>query len=136
MVSRRSLIRLLPLLALAGCATDSERTPSSQQRWTPQGEAVNCITLTQIRSTHVVDDRTINFVMTGRDRMFRNELPFACSGLGFNRAFRHNSRTTQLCSVNTITVIESGHRDGLSCGLGRFQPMVPVAAAATPVPQH
>jgi hypothetical protein len=119
------------MLALAGCATDSSSTPRSQQLWTPQGEPVNCITLSQIRSTNVIDDRTIHFVMNGRDRMFRNELPFACSGLGFNRAFKHNSRTSQLCSVDTITVIQSGRR-GPTCGLGRFQPMVPVPAA-TPV---
>ncbi len=123
----------LAAATLAGCATGSGQTPRSQQRWTPQGEAVSCITTSQIRSTHVVDDRTINFVMSGRNRMFRNDLPFACPGLSFNRAFQYNSRTAQLCSVDTITVIQAGRR-GPTCGLGRFQPMVPVEAPATPVP--
>lgn len=125
----RVIFGLAAIATLAGCATDSSTTPRSQQLWTPQGEPVSCITTNQIRSTHVVDDRTINFVMTGRDRMFRNELPFACSGLSFNRTFKHNSRTGQLCSVNTITVVDGSGRRGATCGLGRFQPMVPVAAA-------
>ena len=113
------------LLILAGCATDSDRVPSAQQRWTPQGDPVNCVTVRSIRSTSVIDDRTIHFVMNGRDRMFRNELPFACTGLGFSRSFAHNSRTSQLCRVDTITVIQGGNR-GMTCALGQFQPMVPV----------
>jgi hypothetical protein len=111
--------------ALAGCATDADRVPSSQRLWTAQGDPVSCITIRNIRSTNVVDDRTINFVV-GSNRMFRNELPVACPGLGFSRAFKHNSRTSQLCSVDTITVIQPGRSAGAQCGLGRFQPMVPV----------
>lgn len=125
---------------LAGCATDPDRITASQRKWTAQGDPVSCITTRNIRSTHVVDDRTINFVMNG-NRMFRNDLPFACNGLSFNRAFKHNSRTSQLCSVDTITVIRPGAGGGRgpTCGLGRFQPMVPVdtlpaAPMATPVP--
>ena len=118
---------------LTGCASDGDRTPSSQQLWTPQGDPVSCISTNQIRSTHVVDDRTINFVMTGRNRMFRNDLPMSCPGLSFNRAFAHNSRSGQLCSMNTITVVQGGGAPrGATCGLGRFQPMVPVERPATP----
>lgn len=128
-----TVVVLLSAASLAGCASDGDRTPQSQQLWTPQGEAVTCINTNQIRSTHVVDDRTINFVMNGRNRMFRNELPMSCPGLSFNRAFAHNSRTGQLCSMNTITVVQGGGSPrGATCGLGRFQPMVPVEAPATP----
>lgn len=118
---------------LFGCASDDNRTPRSQQLWTPQGEPVSCINRNQIRSTHVIDDRTINFVINNR-RMFRNELRNSCPGLGFSRSFKINSRTSQLCSMDSITVIQGGRR-GATCGLGRFQPMVPVEAAtpaATP----
>jgi Family of unknown function (DUF6491) len=126
----------LPLaLFLAGCADSGNSTPRSQQVWVPDGDPVTCINLRQIRSTHVVDDRTINFVM-GSNRMFRNELPFACSGLGFSRAFKHNSRTSQLCSMDSITVIQGGRATGARCSLGRFQPMKPAPAAETPVPAN
>ena len=119
---------LLLALAISGCADSSNSTPRSQQVWVPDGEPVNCITLRNIRSTHVVDDRTINFVVSSR-RMFRNDLPFACPGLGFSRAFKHNSRTGQLCSVDTITVINNSNIRGPSCGLGRFHPMKPMPVA-------
>ena len=120
---RTIALLIVGMVTLAGCATNNSRP---QTLWTPQGETVSCINLQQIRSTHVVDDRTINFVMNGRDRMMRSELPFACPTLGFSRAFKHNSRTSQLCSFDTITVIQSGSRGGPRCGLGRFQPMVRV----------
>ena len=64
--------------------------------------------------------------MNGRNRIFRNELPFACPSLEFNRAFQYNIRASQRCSFDTITVIQPGTRGGARCGLGRFQPMVPV----------
>lgn len=124
---------LFVALALAGCATDPDRVPQSQRTWTPQGEPVSCITTRTIRSTHVVDDQTINFVISN-NRMFRNELPVRCSGLGFNRAFKHNSRSGQLCSANTITVVQGGNMRGPTCGLGRFQPMVPTDTLAPPAP--
>ncbi len=126
----RTAAIVLGLAVLGGCAGSTEGEPRSQQGWVPDGEPVNCINTRQIRSTHVIDDRTIHFFMTNR-RMYRNELPFACSGLGFQRAFKHNSRMSQLCSVNSITVVQPGMRSGtgVSCPLGRFQPMKPVPAA-------
>jgi hypothetical protein len=114
-------------LGLSACASDPDRVPQSQRTWTPMGDPVSCINLRTVRSTNVPDDRTINFVINN-NRMFRNDLPMACPGLGFNRAFKHNSRSGQLCSANTITVIQpggGGAQRGATCGLGRFQPMVP-----------
>lgn len=108
--------------ALASCAQTPEGA-ANRTVWVPDGPPVNCITTNHIRSMRIVDDRTIDFEMTGR-RVFRNELPFRCSGLGFNRSVRHNSRTSQLCSVNTITVSSAGGGwNGATCGLGQFQPL-------------
>jgi hypothetical protein len=123
---KRHIILLAAAATLTACASDPDRVPQSQRTWTPQGEPVSCINLRTVRSTNVPDDRTINFVINN-NRMFRNDLPMACPGLGFNRAFKHNSRSGQLCSANTITVIQpgAGGQRGPTCGLGRFQPMVP-----------
>jgi hypothetical protein len=123
---KRHIILLAATATLTACASDPDRVPQSQRTWTPQGEPVSCINLRTVRSTNVPDDRTINFVINN-NRMFRNDLPMACPGLGFNRAFKHNSRSGQLCSANTITVIQpgAGGQRGATCGLGRFQPMVP-----------
>jgi len=51
-----------------------------------------------------------------------------CSGLGFSRAFKHTSRTGQLCSVDGIAVVTGGSMRGPRCSLGRFQPMKPTPA--------
>lgn len=132
-MTARSLLAVTAVIVLSGCAGDADRVPRSQQLWKPKGDTVSCINLRQIRSTNVIDDRTIHFVVNNR-RMFRNELPNRCPGLGFNRAFSHNSRSSQLCSMNLITVIQGGAApQGATCSLGRFQPMIPVPPA-TPVP--
>lgn len=123
---RNYLFLVAAATTLNACASDPDRIAPSQRAWTPQGETVSCITTRNIRSSHVIDDSTINFVMNSRT-MFRNELPIACPGLSFNRAFNYNSRSSQLCSVDIITVIRSDTGPaGPTCGLGRFQPMVPV----------
>ena len=124
-----SLALLAAALTLAAPLL-AQSTSRSQQLWTPDGAPVNCISLQSIRSTHVVDDRTITFVISN-NRMFANTLPRACQGLGRNRGFTHNSRTTQLCAVNSITVVQHGgnRMASPSCGLGQFQPMKPVPAS-------
>lgn len=129
---RQALLIVSGTLLLAGCASDPDRVPPSQQRWMAEGEPVTCITVSQIRRSNVVNDQTIDFVMNGRNRVFRNELPMRCSGLGFSRSFTHNGRTGQLCSMNTITVLEPNRRAGAVCGLGRFQPMVQVPTPPAP----
>lgn len=128
----RLALMLVGIGVLAGCATDADRVPESQRLWTEKGAPVSCVITRNIRSTNVVNDRTINFVM-GRNLVMRNDLPASCPGLGFNRAFQHNSRTSQLCSFDTITVIQPGMgaNSGARCGLGRFQPMVPVDTLKT-----
>ncbi|MBC7504954.1 MAG: hypothetical protein H7267_04415, partial [Sandarakinorhabdus sp.] len=71
---------------------------------TPIGPAVNCVNIRNIRNTNVIDNQTIDFVMNGR-QTFRNTLPIACPQLGFERAFAYQTSTSQLCSVDIITVI-------------------------------
>jgi hypothetical protein len=132
---RTPLVGFALVALLAGCSSQEDRVPRSQQVWVPDGPEVSCITTSQIRSTNVVDDSTIQFVMSSR-RMFQNNLPFPCTGLGFSRAFKHNSRTGRLCSVDTITVVRGGSGPaGPTCSLGRFQPLKPLPApAATAAP--
>ena len=91
---------------------------------TPTGPAVSCIPLTQIRETRVRDDRTIDFIMTGRDRAYRNTLPQSCPELGFEERFGYETSLSQLCSTDIITVLRQAPlMRGASCGLGRFQPV-------------
>lgn len=113
----------MALAATPGLARDSQRdrVPAA----TPTGEAVNCVNIRNIRSTHVRNDRVIDFEMRG-GKVYRNVLPNGCPGLGFDRAFSYRLSTTQLCSVDIITVINNsgaGIDRGASCGLGSFRPV-------------
>lgn len=122
---------LAGMLALAGCSGSEDRA-ANRTVWVADGPPTNCISVQQIRTMRIVNDQTIDFEMTG-GRLFRNELPLRCSGLNFNTRIRHNSRTTQLCSLNMVTIDSFGSgRSGPSCQLGRFQPMRRAPAPTTP----
>jgi hypothetical protein len=119
---------LLFALVLAGCATESGLTPSGEaDQWAlanarETGPAENCIQLVRIRDTRVRDDQTIDFNLVDGS-VWRNRLPYECPGLGFEERFAYRTSLTQLCNVDTITVLHSDGSRGASCGLGQFQPV-------------
>jgi len=85
----------------------------------------NCIRRSAIRRTDIVDDRTIIFYMS-QQKIFVNQLPNRCSGLRSAGTFAYRTTGSQLCSVDTITVVRSmgrGLSSGPSCGLGKFRPV-------------
>jgi Family of unknown function (DUF6491) len=134
---RRIIIAPLVALVLASCAGgESTRQPSV---WVADGPPVSCISTNQIRTYRVQDNRTVDFEMTG-GRVFRNTLPFSCPDLTFGAGIRHNSRTSQLCSFDTITVVRAGMGPNpRRCQLGQFQPLkrvpVPQVPDETPIPR-
>ncbi|CAN5377516.1 hypothetical protein BH09PSE3_BH09PSE3_26200 [soil metagenome] len=90
---------------------------------TPIGKPVSCISTSRIRETHVHGDSTIDFTMNG-GKVYRNTLPNACPSLGFEERFLYKTSTSELCSVDVITVLQSpGISQGATCGLGMFQPV-------------
>ncbi|WP_179505744.1 MULTISPECIES: hypothetical protein [unclassified Sphingomonas] len=97
----------------------SPKTPAA----TPIGPAQSCIPLGQISESRVRDDWTIDFRVG--TRWYRNVLPQRCSGLGFQQTFGYATSQAQLCSVDIITVLQTGAGGGPrgSCGLGQFQPV-------------
>jgi hypothetical protein len=113
---------LMPLL-LAACA---DKPPRTAQAMIPDGEPQACVQISQIRSTRVIDDQTIDFQMRS-GRILRNTLPNRCPGLGFERAFSYRTSIPQLCNVDIITVVVQGGgpQIGASCGLGMFVPVKP-----------
>ena len=87
-------------------------------------EPVRCVSLKRIDRTEVIDDRTIVFHMKGGD-IYVNQFDRACPNLDRNRAFSYRTSTGQICSVDSITVLENfgfGLRRGASCGLNEFVP--------------
>ena len=87
-------------------------------------EPARCITLSRIDRTEVIDDRTIAFHMRNGD-IYLNRLDRACRNLDRGRPFSYRTSTSQLCSVDVITILEEfgvGLSPGASCGLGLFEP--------------
>ena len=116
---------------LAGCATSPPPAKQVSTVVAPMSKPVvatgqSCVQLNQIREARVVNDRTIDFYLSGRE-VLRNTLPNACPGLGLERAFTYSTSLSQLCSVDIITVIiqGGGPQRGASCGLGSFVPYTP-----------
>lgn len=91
---------------------------------------VNCVSLSRVDRTRVVDEHTILFYMRGGE-IYRNVLPHRCPGLDSNSTFMYRVATPQLCNVDVITLLDDfGTRfmPGASCGLGKFQPISEAAA--------
>jgi hypothetical protein len=94
------------------------------------GEPKNCVTISHIRSTKVIDSRTIEFRMVG-GKTYRNALPQSCPGLKFEDRFSYRTSLNQLCSVDIVRVLhDQGGQlyEGAGCGLGKFQMVEKVAA--------
>jgi len=83
-----------------------------------------CLTLMRIDRTEIIDDQTIVFHLKGDD-IYVNELDQPCNRLEREGRFTYRTSTGQLCSSDTISVLESsgfgGLQEGFTCGLGRFR---------------
>ena len=105
--------------------------PSTDAQDGDSQEPVRCVALSRIDRTEVIDDRTIAFFMRGRD-IYINHLDVECPRLDRERRFSYRTSTGQLCSIDTITVIENtgfGIGPGVSCRLGMFVPTTEEALA-------
>jgi Family of unknown function (DUF6491) len=117
-------------IATAGTSNMKDRRAKALAAYQPAGEPVSCITSSQIRSTNVIDDRTIDFKMAG-GKVYRNTLTHSCPSLGFEERFSYRTSTNQLCSVDIIRVLQNyggGLQEGAGCGLGKFQPIEKVSS--------
>jgi hypothetical protein len=120
---RKLALTVLAFAATAGVADARDRNAVPDA--TPVGDPVDCVQLTNIRSTQVHGDSTIDFHMNG-GKVYRNTLPNSCPSLGFEERFSYKTSLSQLCSVDIIRVLQSygGHlQEGAGCGLGKFQPV-------------
>jgi len=85
------------------------------------GEPQQCISLTHLDRTDIVDDRNILFYMRGKD-IYLNQLPNRCSGLRMADGFSYRRTVNQLCNIDLIRPFRSWDmRGGISCGLGTFK---------------
>ena len=115
------VVRCLAALVI-GAAT---LMPAPAQNSRDPEEPLRCLSMASIRSTRIVDDRTVLF-FHGRGRVYVNRLERECLGLARNGKFTYQVQTgarhTRLCEHDTITVLERTGR-GFNCGLGPFEPI-------------
>ncbi len=84
--------------------------------------SVDCISLREVRTTDIVDDRNILFYTRG-DVVYHNILPRRCGGLASEDRFSYKTSMGRLCKIDMIRVLYDdpfGMREGNACGLGMF----------------
>ena len=83
---------------------------------------VDCISVSRIDKTDIVDDQTILFFMRGGKQIYRNYLPHRCPNLEVEDRFGYHVSSGRLCRIDLIRVLP---RIGfpLSCQLGQFVPI-------------
>jgi hypothetical protein len=128
--------RALLALAIIGAtglvtrtATVGAQDDGDAQRSGADGAAQRCLSLNRIDHTEIVDDDTILFHLRGRE-IYENSLPRRCPQLSSEERFMYRVSGSQLCDLDTITVLDDigfGFMPGATCGLGQF---VPISAEA------
>lgn len=124
----------LLLLLVTGLGACAQQDPNDRVVFEPDPTlpSDSCISVSQIRSTEVLDNQNILFRMRG-GQVYRNFMQRRCPGLGLRDAFSYRPRSSQLCNVDVITVLEDvglGQNQGANCALGDFYPMTEEEAAA------
>lgn len=120
----RKLLLIIPAITLlSGGATLALSGKKPPEPVRAIGEPKACVNISQIRSTKVVDNSTIDFRLAG-GKIYRNSLPQSCPGLKFEERFSYRTSLNQLCSVDIIRVLQDQGgqlSEGVGCGLGKFQ---------------
>lgn len=101
-----------------------KRLAAFHQAFEQTGESSNCINTRRIRDSKIIDKEHILFRLSHGEYAL-NKLPHTCHSLRKGKAFAYAPISQQLCSVDTITVLDNnyfrGYRlSGPRCGLGQF----------------
>jgi hypothetical protein len=116
----RKLLVIPALILASGCTANMDTRETALAQARSVGAPEDCIRASDISHTRIRNDSTIDFVMRGQ-QVYRNVLPHSCSGLAAADKFSYSPTTNELCSVDTIRVIENDGSPGPTCGLGKFQ---------------
>ena len=96
------------------------------------GESESCISVSNIRDTDVIDERTIDFRTPG-GRIYRNRLANSCPRLE-SSGFTYTTTISRLCRGEIVYPIERFGGElsrGPGCGLGEFVPIEYADGAVT-----
>ena len=123
------MIKRMHLLALSIAATGwLTVTPSLADEVVDDIDDINaksCIRVRSLRSTKIVDDLNIIFYMVG-STTYHNILPRQCHGLARQDRFSYESRSGNLCDLDTIRILYqagTSMQEGNACRLGKFHPI-------------
>ena len=123
--ARLSIARMAPFASVCALVTASAGSPPPAQAQASESQPQKCVNLRQVDRTSVVSDRTILFYLNNGD-VLRNDLPSRCPTLMTEDTFMYRTMLSQLCSVDTITVLTDfgfGFIPGPTCMLGEFEPI-------------
>lgn len=110
---------LVPAVAMAGGGKE-EDLAKALAKYEKTGNVERCIQASRIRTSRVIDDYNILFIMKGK-KAYLNTMKHRCSRLGFEKSFSYELHVNQLCNIDIITVFDStGGIQGPSCGLEKF----------------
>jgi hypothetical protein len=118
MSTLRACATLTALLAVSAAAV-------AQDDETLDRTPIDCVIVSNIDKTEVIDDYTILFFMRG-NQIYRNQLSRRCPTLAREDRFAYRTTSNRLCDIDTVTVLEQrGLRleDGFTCRLGQFHPI-------------
>ena len=114
-------------LRLAACVAGlGLALPAAAQAPASVPEVRQCLLISAIRSSNVVNSRTIDFTL--RDgSVWRANLKSPCPQLGTERSFSYSTSISQLCAQDIITVIQPMARNfaGPRCPLAPFERQPP-----------
>ena len=114
---------LVVLTVPASLSAKLTRNPVPPARYT--GPERLCVPVRQLGDSRIRDDRTIDFMRTGR-KGWRVALPRRCSGLRAADSFTYRTSLSQLCNTDVIYPLNSiggRYERAAGCGLGKFQPI-------------
>lgn len=122
--------KLIAVLSVAGCAISGAAADDHQskldealERYDRTGETTRCLTERRIRSTKVIDDNAILFVVNSKTA-YLNELPRRCIGLGFNQSIAYGVRGTSICRGDRFRVVDTSPVQTPTCRFGDFEKLV------------
>lgn len=109
-------------LLLTGFAAHAADAPAPTGESTKAAKTENCLTVSRIRQTKVVDDQTVLFYLP-QNKIYKNVLPNKCNMLSSYNAIYYKPTGNQLCSVDAIgpLITDAPTTSQTSCGLGTFE---------------
>ena len=110
-------------LTLALCTSVApDATAQEEEEPVIDENTQRCINLRRLRSTDVINDRTIIFRLRGGE-IYLNIVPRTCPGLGRERRISYSSNVNAICEIDHVAVLHAGAGnmfEGARCRLGVF----------------